>query len=217
MNSIPPAVIEHASGEPKLESDPATDFGGIKKYLIAGLIIYLLIFVGYGCFAWCQQVEPGVGVFGDAFGALNAFFSGLGFFGLAVAIYLQRQQLLIQSNELRLQREELALTRTELTRTATAQEQTEAALRRQLIVMTLSSRLDAIVLLIREEESHLRTFHKLGQIDSETVHQLEQRLTNVRKADDTQVEGRWCLIQNLENLISLRKDLASIHAELRKV
>jgi len=217
MNSTRPTVIEHASGEPKLESDPATDLGGIKKYLIAGFIVYLLIFVGYGCFAWCQQIEPGVGVFGDAFGALNAFFSGLGFFVLAVAIYLQRQQLLIQSNELRLQREELALTRTELTRTATAQEQTEAALRRQLTIMTLSSRLDAIVLLIREEESHLRTFHQLGQIDSETVSQLQQRLAGLRSGGDPHLQGRDCLIRNLESLISLRTDLASIHAELRKV
>jgi len=126
MNSPPPPIVEHASDNSKPEGDVATGLEGVKKYFVGGLILYLLVFVGYGCFAWCQQTEPGVGVFGDAFGALNAFFSGLGFLGLAVAIYLQHRQLLIQSNELRLQREQLMLTRTELTRTATAQEQTEA-------------------------------------------------------------------------------------------
>jgi hypothetical protein len=50
------------------------------------------------------------GIFGDMFGASNAFFTGLSFTGVIIAILLQRQ-------ELRFQREELELTRNEMERT----------------------------------------------------------------------------------------------------
>lgn len=50
------------------------------------------------------------GIFGDMFGASNAFFTGLSFTGVIIAILLQRQ-------ELRFQREELELTRNEMVRT----------------------------------------------------------------------------------------------------
>jgi hypothetical protein len=53
--------------------------------------------------------------FGEAFGAIEALFSGLAFAGLIYTIALQRR-------ELQLQREELRLTRDELRRTANAQE-----------------------------------------------------------------------------------------------
>jgi hypothetical protein len=54
------------------------------------------------------------GQFGDMFGAVNAFFTGLAFTGVVVAIYLQ-------TRELALQRKELVLTRRELARAAKAQ------------------------------------------------------------------------------------------------
>lgn len=53
--------------------------------------------------------------FGESFGAVNALFSGLALAGVAIAIYLQSQ-------ELGLQRDELRLTREELERAASSQE-----------------------------------------------------------------------------------------------
>ncbi|MBW8524273.1 putative phage abortive infection protein [Chryseobacterium chendengshani] len=53
------------------------------------------------------------GIFGDMFGASNAFFTGLSFTGVIIAILLQRQELKLQRNELELTREEMKLTRNE--------------------------------------------------------------------------------------------------------
>ena len=64
------------------------------------------------------------GQIGDAFGSINALFSGLALAGIIVAILLQRE-------ELRLQRRELEETRAELRRQADASEKQEAALRAQ--------------------------------------------------------------------------------------
>jgi hypothetical protein len=43
-----------------------------------------------------------MGVVGDAFGAVNALFSGLAFAGVVVALWLQREQMRIQSHEFQL-------------------------------------------------------------------------------------------------------------------
>lgn len=53
------------------------------------------------------------GVFGDMFGASNAFFTGLSFTGVIIAILLQRQELKFQREELELTRKEMELTRDE--------------------------------------------------------------------------------------------------------
>ena len=51
---------------------------------------------------------------GDAFGSVNALFSGLAFVGLIYTILMQREELALQRNELRLQREEMKESRGEL-------------------------------------------------------------------------------------------------------
>ena len=65
---------------------------------------------------------------GDAFGAINALFSGLALAGMVYAILLQRVELRLQREELKLQRQELAETRGELKRQADAAEQQRRAL-----------------------------------------------------------------------------------------
>jgi len=75
------------------------------------------------------------GQFGDMFGGLNAFFSGLAFLGVIYAIILQRE-------ELSLQRKELELTRKELKRTAEAQEKSEAALSKQAASLKITAKLN---------------------------------------------------------------------------
>jgi uncharacterized membrane protein YedE/YeeE len=79
-----------------------------KKMLIGVSVI----FIGY--FLLVTYFYPDAtrqGQFGDMFGGLNTFFSGLAFLGVIYAIILQRE-------ELSLQRKELELTREELKRTA---------------------------------------------------------------------------------------------------
>lgn len=76
------------------------------------------------------------GQVGDAFGVVNALFSGLALAGVVLAILMQRE-------ELQLQRDELRETRAELSRTAQAQEQSRDALLRQHRAMLLSAAINA--------------------------------------------------------------------------
>ncbi|MDQ3111291.1 MAG: hypothetical protein M3R17_15495 [Bacteroidota bacterium] len=77
------------------------------------------------------------GNFGDSFGGINALFSGLAFAGIIYTILLQKK-------ELTLQRQELVDTRVELRRAADAQERSERAFIKQIEVMNLSARLNAL-------------------------------------------------------------------------
>lgn len=55
------------------------------------------------------------GVFGDSFGLLTSFFSGLAFAGLIITMLMQKEELELQRKELSLTREELVAQRQELT------------------------------------------------------------------------------------------------------
>jgi hypothetical protein len=81
------------------------------------------------------------GSFGDMFGAVNALFAGLAFAGVILTMALQ-------GRELEFQRQELELTRQELRRSANAQERSEQALARQLAVLELTARLNAVNALV---------------------------------------------------------------------
>jgi hypothetical protein len=189
------------------------------KYVWIAIAVYVALLGGYAWFAWgLSDVSKG-GLFGDAFGAFNAAFSGLGFIGLAFTIFLQHRQLKMQSEELRLQREELTLTRGELQRTAKAQEETEKALRSQLRVMALSSRLSALTLLIKEEELHLRHHHEMRDIESLTTETLGKHLQSAQERLNTgrHLQGDYCLRTNLLDLIEFRKDLKKIYDDLRGI
>ena len=71
------------------------------------VIVVLFSFSWWGIDHFIE--ESNRGVFGDKFGAINSFFSGLAVAGLIYTIYLQKE-------ELRLQREELRQTRNEMIR-----------------------------------------------------------------------------------------------------
>lgn len=85
----------------------------------------------------------GAGVFGDMFGAFNAFFAGLAFLGVVYTIFLQTKQVEMQSEELRLQRKELEQTREELRRSADAQDASRRALEKQIELLTISTEMSA--------------------------------------------------------------------------
>jgi hypothetical protein len=77
--------------------------GYLAFYVVVGLVVR---------FFFGEIQNPGI--FGDMFGAVNAFVSGLAMLGVVAAILLQMDQNRMQSRELQLQRAELEQTRQEL-------------------------------------------------------------------------------------------------------
>lgn len=79
------------------------------KYIVLMILVvfFLWIAITFGVIKLMPSVGQSGGVKGDAFGAVNALFSGLALAGVVAAI-------LLQSEELKLQRKELEETRIEL-------------------------------------------------------------------------------------------------------
>jgi hypothetical protein len=102
----------------------------IGKIMVGGSLAIIAILVIYGSVMHFAISSPAVqGQFGDQFGAINAFFSGLAFLGLIVTIAFQTRGLRLQSRDLRLQTEALRLQikefseqKEEMKRSAVAQE-----------------------------------------------------------------------------------------------
>src|SRR5215217_8311120 len=62
--------------------------------VVGAVIVVVLLQVGYA--VWVFQFQEGMatrGQFGDLFGAVNAFFTGLAFAGVIFTIFLQRREL----------------------------------------------------------------------------------------------------------------------------
>lgn len=114
----------------------------------AGLITYLLLD------KWEDRAN-----FGDMFGAINTFFSGLAFAGVIYAILLQR-------HDLKLQRKELEMTREELKRAALAQEKSEQALVEQAKMMELTAKLTAVNFLAESYRNRIELLEKQGRESS---------------------------------------------------
>jgi hypothetical protein len=108
------------------------------KKIILTITAFILAFAVY--FFVVRNLLPEwaeSGQFGDMFGGLNVFFSGLAFLGVIYTIFLQRE-------ELSLQRKELELTREELKRTAEAQEKSEKALSEQAASLKDTAKLNGL-------------------------------------------------------------------------
>lgn len=82
-----------------------------------GLVVLALMALFYFLVHTCFPQLAESGTFGDTFGAINAFFTGLAFAGFLIALALQRKDLQNQQAELALQREELKLQREEMAET----------------------------------------------------------------------------------------------------
>jgi len=91
------------------QSDERADFetsGLVRKFLVLAVVISGL-WVLFGYFVPSGTPEDRA-LQGDAFGAVNALFSGLAFAGVILAILLQRKELSLQRQELQATREELS-------------------------------------------------------------------------------------------------------------
>jgi len=77
------------------------------------------------------------GTIGDMFGAVNALFSGLAFAALIYTIILQHQ-------EIKVNREEIQLNRKELKKSAVAQQNSQQALKDQVVQTHLTAKINAM-------------------------------------------------------------------------
>jgi hypothetical protein len=145
--------------------------------LIVWIAVLLGIQVGYALFLLPQIgiAAADRGLFGDSFGAFNAFISGCAFICLLISLRQQEKHLVENQKEIE---REISL----LTKQATSSENATAALTRQLALMQLSSRLSAIPTLVEAELVHLEAHHaqELGKarIRSMTHHAIAILLAN---------------------------------------
>lgn len=88
---------------------PTSHDGAFPKSFIIMIVAVTLTCVGWGAFtAYVVLTKDGnIGIFGDAFGALNAIFSGLAFALFWYTISLQRKDLTLQREALSLARDEM--------------------------------------------------------------------------------------------------------------
>ncbi len=130
------------------ESEKETE--NLKPLFYLLTVVFVVWALSYVVVRMKYSLLPERALFGDAFGGINALFSGLAFAGVIFTIHLQRK-------ELALQREELKQTREELKRSAEAQEKSEAALRLQAENFNKSAKLAALNTLVNfysEELTH---------------------------------------------------------------
>lgn len=160
--------------------------------IIFSIILILWLALGAAPMIFLARWEER-GTFGDMFGAVNAFFSGLALAGVVLAILMQKA-------ELALQREELSLTREELKRSASAQESSTRELSEQVQAMKDSTVLMATSQLIAEYDRQIRLISEDNSLAGSTrQHQIEvlshKREALLRKTQDL-----------LENLLEVRGD-----------
>jgi hypothetical protein len=166
------------------------EFGIGWKPFVYLILPVTLIAVTYGYLLFTFVPESAErGLFGDAFGALNALFSGLGFAGLFYTIILQQKQLHLQSRELFLNREEFH-------KSATANQQTAVALTKQLETQIIATRISACGMLLNSyneqldewEESEGESYRSKKPID----------VSRIRKQRDMIEQQLQALLQKIE-------------------
>ncbi len=149
-------------------SEPKSEPIKVLIILMSGIVgVWILHWVAMDYFFkdWTDR-----GLSGDMFGSVNALFSGLALAGIIYTIFLQRK-------ELQLQRHELELTRNELKRTAEAQEKSGEALREQHQAMLMTSRINAMNIIIEADSREIDQMARGGSLNEER-RQLRELLVN---------------------------------------
>lgn len=175
----------------RLNNELLKSEGGIMKNLTIvfhALCVIVIIFGFQGFIGWlcyCFILKTGnnlssilsqCGQFGDMFGFVNTFFSGLAFVGIVYTIFLQRKDLELQREDLELTRKELKLTTEELKRSAKAQEESEKALKNQADIATKTALLNAANSILKNS---LEGLHNLkNEPDSEDKRELNELFLN---------------------------------------
>jgi len=94
----------------KEKLDGALNYHVFEKWFIGSIAIVVGSCILFAvAMRYCLPDLEARGQFGDQFGAVNALFSGLAFFGLIMALFLQSRDLRAQTKSLTLQNEALLL------------------------------------------------------------------------------------------------------------
>lgn len=134
-------------------------------WILSGVIVY------YVASSWSDR-----GTIGDMFGAVNALFSGLAFAALIYTIILQRE-------EIGMNRAEIELNRNELKKSADAQQNSQKALKEQVVQTHLTAKINAISTIINYYNTQIIN------------------LSNSPEVIDKAREKRRMLIKQLDELI----------------
>ena len=176
------------------------------------------------------------GLFGDSFGALNAFISGCAF--ICLLFSLRQQEKSLADNQKDIERQIALMTKqTDLSSGATN------ALTKQLRLMQLSSQLTALPTLLEAELVHLEVHHKneLGNSPIRTMTEtgvlqlLRQAESNKKILEEIEKDptvpipstsqlimhkpqlGHFsCFVNNLRSLHEFKRDLFVLYKELAK-
>ena len=128
--------------------------------------------------------EPGG--FGDIFGAINALFAGMAFFGIIITILLQRKELHQNTAELR---------------------NSAQALSEQVMLMRLSAKLSALPELIRQEKLKIWTLDKEKFKDSPNEAFTSEHIDGLISLNNTN------LAQNKSRIVEIEAELAQLNPE----
>jgi hypothetical protein len=146
---------------------------------IAVVFIFFAIVALWVITPWMARLAVGelsdAAALGDAFGSLNAWFSGLAFAGVVCAILRQRQ-------ELALQREELSLTREELRKSAEAQQQAREKLAEQAEVLKVTAHLNGLATLIQATSGQIEQLKSIDQPPNGKSTEEIEKLVKDRKS-----------------------------------
>lgn len=161
----------------------------LTRWFVCTLIAVFVLQVLYGVVVYLSG--PGWetrGQFGDMFGGINAFFTGLAFAGVIYTILLQRR-------ELELQRDELRMTRDELHTSAQAQQEQASQLKE-------AANLSALTALLNVYSTDLQPLRDITQDSMRDLASLRPQLqTAVRVGNRERRRELQIDIQQLEERI----------------
>lgn len=118
------------------------------------------------------------GTFGDMFGAVNALFSGLAFAALIYTIILQRE-------EIHMNRSEIELNRKELKKSATAQQNSQKALKEQVIQTHLTAKINAMSTIINYYNTQIANSNN----PTELIEKSRQKRRQLIQQMDALIDG----------------------------
>lgn len=102
--------IFYTNDDSNPEAPPSLHIRNVLLLCVGGVVLTVIVYAAFLIFrTWpidLYTIES-AGTFGDSFGMLNSLFTGLGFAGLLVTIFLQREDLKLTRRELSETREEI--------------------------------------------------------------------------------------------------------------
>lgn len=145
-----------------------------RYYLILLLLIVILLW-GTSAILILTYLEDwnSRGTFGDLFGAVNALFSGLAFAGLLYTINLSKK-------DLEIQRQEIEINRKELIKSRKSQQHSEKALIEQVEQMKISTKINALNILITYYTNQINNQNNTEEI---ILKAREKRREAIREID----------------------------------